>query len=83
LKEAGDIGENKMKELIRRNFWCPKMNEDIRKYVQSCPKCPGYKAARHRAYSLLKPLELAYAPWQSITMDFITDLPLSERSDQL
>jgi len=28
-------------------------------------------------------LELPYAPWQSIAMDFITDLPLSNECDQL
>jgi hypothetical protein len=32
---------------------------------------------------LLSPLELPYAPWISIAMDFITDLPLSEDCDQL
>jgi hypothetical protein len=32
---------------------------------------------------LLLPLELLYAPWTSIAMDFITDLPLSEDCDQL
>jgi hypothetical protein len=32
---------------------------------------------------LLSLLELPYAPWISIAMDFITDLPLSEDCDQL
>jgi hypothetical protein len=29
-------------------------------------------------YGLLEPLQLADAPWQSIAMNFITDLPLSD-----
>jgi hypothetical protein len=41
------------------------------------------QAARHKAYSLIQPIELAYTPWSSIAMDFITDLPISERCDQL
>jgi len=32
---------------------------------------------------LLHPLELPYALWQSIAMDFITDLPISDGCDQL
>jgi hypothetical protein len=32
---------------------------------------------------LLSPLQLPYAPWTSIAMDFMTDLPLSEHCDQL
>jgi hypothetical protein len=37
----------------------------------------------YKPYGLLSPLELPYAPWISIAMDFITDLPLSEDCDQL
>jgi hypothetical protein len=59
------------------------MNEKIMKYVQSCLECQRNKAARHKAYRRLQPLEPADAPWQSIAIDFITDLPLSERCDQL
>jgi hypothetical protein len=82
-KVAGHMVQDKMKELIRRNFWWPKMNEEIIKYVQSCPECQQNKAARHKGYGLLQTLEPAYAPWQSIAMDFITDLHLSQGCDQL
>ena len=82
-KVAGHMGQDKTKELVRRNFWWPRMDDDIVKYVQSCPECQKNKAARHQYYGLLQPLEPAFAPWQSIAMDFITDLPLSEGCDQL
>jgi len=82
-KVAGHMGQDKTIELIRRNFWWPKMNERIIDFVQSCPKCQQNKASRHQPYGLSSPLELPYAPWQSIAMDFITDLPLSEECDQL
>jgi len=82
-KVAGHMGQDKTIELIRRNFWWPKMDEDIIDFVRSCPECQRNKAARHQPYGLLNPLELPYAPWQSIAMDFITDLPLSEGCDQL
>jgi len=82
-KIAGHKGQDKTIELIRRNFWWPKMKERIIDFVQSCPECQKSKAARHRPYGLSSPLELPYAPWQSITMDFITELPLSEGCDQL
>jgi hypothetical protein len=82
-KVAGHMGQDKTKALIRRNFWWPKMNEEIIKYVQSCPECQRNKAAKHKAYGLLQPLEPPYALWQSIAMDFITDLPLCKGCDQL
>jgi hypothetical protein len=59
------------------------MDKDIIDYVQGCPNCQRDKSARHKPYGLLNPIELPYAPWQSIAMDFITDLPLSEGCDQL
>jgi len=82
-KVAGHMGQDKTIELIRRNFWWPKMNERITDFVRSCPECQKNKASRHQPYGLSSPLELPYAPWQSIAMDFITDLPTSEGCDQL
>jgi hypothetical protein len=32
-KVADHMGQDKTKELIRRNIWWPKMNEDIIQYV--------------------------------------------------
>jgi len=82
-KVVGHMGQDKTIELIRRNFWWPKMKERIVDFVRSCPECQQNKVSRHQPYRLSSPLELPYAPWQSITMDFITKLPLSEGYDQL
>jgi len=82
-KVAGHMGQDKTIELIRRNFWWPKMNERIIDFVRSCPDCQQNKASRHQPYGLPSPLELPYAPWQSIAMDFITELPISDDCDQL
>jgi len=59
------------------------MNERIIDFIRSCPECQKNKAARHQPYVLSSPLELPYGPWQSIAMDFITELPVSEENDQL
>jgi len=82
-KITGYMGQDKTIELIRCNFWWLKMNERIIDFVRSCPECQKNKAACHQLYGLSSPLELPYAPWQSIAMDFITELPLSEGCDQL
>jgi len=82
-KVAGHMGQDKTIELIRRNFWWPKMNERIIDFVRSCSECQQNKASRHQPYGLSSPLELPYAPWQSIAMDFITELPTSDDCNQL
>jgi len=80
---AGHMGQDKTIKLIRRNFWWPKMNERILDFVRSCPECQQNKVSQHQPYGLSSLLELPYAPWQSIAMDFITELPASEGHDQL
>jgi len=83
MKVAGHMGQDKTSELIRRNFWWPKMNERLIDFVRSCLECQKNKSSHHAPYGLSSPLELPYAPWQSIAMDFITELPQSEGCDQL
>jgi len=82
-KVAGQIGQDKNIELIRQNFWWPKMDECIIDFVRSCAECQVNKSARHQPYGLLSTLELSYSLWQSIAIDFITDLPLLDGCDQL
>jgi len=82
-KVAGHMGQDKTIELIRRNFWWPKMNERIIDFVRSCPECQQNKASRHQPYGLSSLLELPYAQWQSIAMDIITELPISDGCNQL
>jgi hypothetical protein len=59
------------------------MDQEIVEYIRSYLECQKDKATHHKPYGLLLPLELLYTPWTSITMDFITDLPLSKDCDQL
>ena len=59
------------------------MDSHIEKYIQACPDCQRDKFRGHRRYGLLFPLELPYDPWQSIAMDFITDLPRSNNCTEL
>ena len=75
---AGHIGMDKTLELITRNFYWPRMAEDIEDYVRSCNDCQRNKASRHKRHGTLHHLELSYSPWDSISMDLITHLPVTE-----
>ena len=59
------------------------MDSHIEKYIPACPDYQRDKSRRHRRYGLLSHLELPYTPWQSIAMDFITDLPRSNHCTEL
>ena len=59
------------------------MRETIKRYIKNCDTCQRSKAVRHEPYGLLQPNEVPDQPWQSITMDFITDLPNSNGYDTI
>ncbi len=47
-------------------------------YIRSCTSCARTKVTRHKPYSLLKQLPIPSQPWESISMDFIKQLPALE-----
>ena len=75
---AGHLGIRRTLELITRNFWWPKIKEDVTKYVNSCQSCARNKINRHRKYGLLQPLDTPERPWKSIEIDFLCGLPDSK-----
>jgi hypothetical protein len=77
-KVAGHWGTGKTVEIVSGNLHWQNMDEQIRQYVHECDSCQRNKLSRHRRNGLLHPLELPSAPWTSISMNFITDLPESE-----
>ena len=49
----------------------------VNDYIRSCTTCAWSKAPHHCPYGLLKQLPILEKPWNSISMDFIEQLPLS------
>ena len=82
-KVAGHFGTYKTLEGIKSNFYWAKMDTDVRDYVRSCDICQRDKASRHAKYGLLQSLEIPHRPWQDISMDFITGLPVSDGFDKI
>jgi hypothetical protein len=72
------MGQDKTLEIVSRNFFWPEMEADINDYVRFGLVCEKIKGLQHAGYGLLHPLELAYALWQFISMDFIVKLLLSK-----
>ena len=75
---AGHYGVARTRELVTRSFWWPGLKKDVEQFVRSCDTCGRAKSPRHKKFGELQPLPTPEQPWQSISMDFITDLPVSE-----
>ena len=76
---AGHWGIQKTLELLQRKFKWEGMRQDVEEYVQTCPVCQGIAAPRHKPYGKLEPLPQPSRPWKEISIDLITQLPISLR----
>jgi len=64
LKENHDLvdvehpEQQRMLELLKRNYWWPGLKEDVRKYIQRCFKCQQNKVQHQKKPGELHPLEI-------------------------
>ena len=65
--------------LIELAYYWPHMHEDIELYVKTYLVCQQDKMEQGQTPGLLEPLPMPKRPWESISMEFITCLPKSER----
>jgi hypothetical protein len=72
------FGINKTLDLIHQDYTWPNLRDFITQYCKSCTTCLHSKSQHHKPYSLLKQLPIPDKPWNSISMDFIEQLPSSE-----
>jgi len=82
-KVAGHFGMEKKIEIIMRDLYWKGLTEWINNYVQSCNECQYNKSPQHERWGLLQPLETPYAAWNSISTNFITQLPESQGYTQI
>ncbi|MBW0565251.1 hypothetical protein O181_104966, partial [Austropuccinia psidii MF-1] len=80
---AGHPGQEKTLMLIKRYSHWAGMNQFNKDYVSSFQQCSRNKNIHHKKFGLLKPVSIPSGPWNSLSMDFITQLPLSNKFDSI
>jgi hypothetical protein len=75
---AGHPGRYKTQELITRNYWWPRMQSQIRQYVDGCEICQKSKPRHQKRTAPLHPNEIPSYPWEIISTDLIGELPESD-----
>ena len=65
-------------QFIRRRFWWPTLETDVREFVAACEVCARSKASHRPPAGLLRPLPIPGRPWSHIALDFVTGLPMSQ-----
>jgi len=74
---SGHPGRERTLKLVRRHFWWPSMASSVKQFVLHCDACQRNKASNLMPGGLLRPLGIPGTPWQSISMDFVTQLPVT------
>jgi hypothetical protein len=68
---------------LSASFYWPGMHKDVKQFVNSCNTCQYNKYNTHSPYGLLQPLPLPEQVWEDISMDFITNLPLTNNKSTI
>ncbi|MBW0465954.1 hypothetical protein O181_005669 [Austropuccinia psidii MF-1] len=75
--QAGHLGQEKTLKLVKWDFRWSRMTQFIKADVSYCQQFSRNKNIHNKKYGLLKPLPIPNGPCIFLSMDFITQLPLS------
>ena len=81
--EGAHAGWERTLATMREHFYWPNMRKDVTQYVQTCDPCQKTKHSRGAGVGYLQPLAIPARPFDTITLDFITGLPLSHNKDAI
>eukprot|EP00253_Pinus_taeda_P014747 PITA_14747 len=78
---AGHQGFTKTYRAIRERFSWKGLKEDVLQHIRECDVCQRNKGEMGHLVGLLQPLPIPEVKWESISMDFITRLPMVQGKD--
>ena len=76
---SGHLGIGKTLHAVQRLFWWPNLKADVVRHVKECAVCQRDKHVTHNPAGLLQPLAIPDKRWASVSLDFITQLPMTQR----
>ena len=81
----GHPGISKMMQLVERDYWWPKMKLDIMDYIKGCTECQRHKVNNRPTRAVLSPIypKPEAMLFETVAIDFITKLPLSQGYDSI
>ena len=80
---ARHAGQWKTLELVAQKYWWPQMSHYIDQYVKTCNLCLQTKVQHHPLIRKLVLLPIPESHWDTISIDFIVELPESHGYDMV
>lgn len=75
---TGHPGRDTMVGIILRRWFWPKLRDSVRRFIRNCDICGRTTVWREAKAGFLRSLPIPERIGSDLTIDFITDLPLSE-----
>jgi hypothetical protein len=72
-------------QLVEQDSWWPGLRREVTDYVKGCAECQWHKVNNHPTKAALKPIwaKLEATPFETVAVDFITKLPVSQGYDSI
>ncbi len=80
---AGHGGATRTTTFLKKSYYWPNLKDDIEEYVKTCLKCQQNRTLNKKQASLLQPLPIREGLWESVSMDFMVNLPPSRGFDAI
>ena len=74
---AGHFGIEKACKLLAQKYFWSSLRHDVKAYVKDSIICLALKAVRYKPYTDLQSLAVPTHQWKDLSMDFVTNLPIS------
>jgi hypothetical protein len=78
--ETAHASAERMWTKLRELYFWPRMKKDLLRFCESCDICQKTKARNFKHYGFLRPNDIPALPYESVSLDLIGPLPLSEDS---
>ncbi|RDB29278.1 hypothetical protein Hypma_014871 [Hypsizygus marmoreus] len=76
--ETAHTGPEKLWQRLKPKFYWHRMKKDILRFCATCDVCQKTKGSNFRKFGTLIPNPIPTVPYQSVSMDFIVNLPWSD-----
>jgi hypothetical protein len=80
----GHLGRFRTKAIVEHEFWWPGLSTFVNSFVAGCAVCQQNKVRTHPVNPPLNPIKsITTLPFKQLSVDLVTDLPLSNGYDSL
>jgi hypothetical protein len=78
---GGHRGIEKTVNKLSKLFWWSGMKDEVQQYIGSCISCQSNKSTNRATPGLLHSLPIPTHPWESVSMDFVGPLPVTDKGN--